>query len=120
MILRRFCHELTRQWSMVVYDGIDMVIKYLDLEPKIDAMTRGFLDPHGEKNLSKETKVLVWILEPKVVEWELQFCTQTNGVGSKEYHIVPFGELNGVPVALVARFGVISKSTDRIFISDGG
>ncbi|GJX00643.1 hypothetical protein Tco_0184556 [Tanacetum coccineum] len=29
------------------------------------------------------------------------------------------GELNGVPVALVARFGVISKGTDRIFVSHG-
>ncbi|GJR30527.1 hypothetical protein Tco_1106759 [Tanacetum coccineum] len=28
---------------------------------------------------------------------------------SKRHHIVPFGELNGIPVALVARFGVISK-----------
>ncbi|GJR18962.1 hypothetical protein Tco_0967489 [Tanacetum coccineum] len=51
-----------------------MVIKDLDLKPKIDAMMRDVL----------------------------------------EYHIVPFKELNGVPVALVARFGVISKSTDRI------
>ncbi|GJU47745.1 hypothetical protein Tco_1217300 [Tanacetum coccineum] len=29
-------------------------------------------------------------------------------------------DLNGVPVILVARFGVISKSTDRIFVSHGG
>nr|GEV21024.1 hypothetical protein [Tanacetum cinerariifolium] len=63
--------------------GIDMVIKDLDLEPKIDAMMRDFLK-------------------------------------LKRYHIVPFGELNGVPVALVARSGVISKCTDRIFISHGG
>ena len=39
---------------------------------------------------------------------------QPDGVGSKRYHIVLFGEFNGVPVAFVARFGVISKSTDRI------
>nr|GEW91390.1 UBN2 domain-containing protein [Tanacetum cinerariifolium] len=38
---------------------------------------------------------------------------------SKRHHIVPFGELNGVPVALVARFGVVSKSTDMIFVSHG-
>ncbi|GJR32080.1 hypothetical protein Tco_1108312 [Tanacetum coccineum] len=38
----------------------------------------------------------------------------------KRYHVVPYGELNGVPVALVARFGVVSKSTDRILISHGG
>ncbi|GJY23956.1 hypothetical protein Tco_0397614 [Tanacetum coccineum] len=56
--------------------GIDIVIKDLDLEPKIDAIMRDFL----------------------------------------EYHIVPYGKLNGIPVALVARFGVISKSTDSIDI----
>nr|GFA62768.1 hypothetical protein [Tanacetum cinerariifolium] len=39
---------------------------------------------------------------------------QPDGVGSKRYHIVPYGELNGIPVALMARFGVISKSTDMI------
>nr|GEX28797.1 zf-CCHC domain-containing protein/DUF4219 domain-containing protein/UBN2 domain-containing protein [Tanacetum cinerariifolium] len=38
----------------------------------------------------------------------------------ERYHIVPFGEFNGVPVALIARFGVISKSTDRIPVSQGG
>ncbi|GJZ72045.1 hypothetical protein Tco_0635896 [Tanacetum coccineum] len=47
--------------------GIYMVIKDLDLEPKIDAMMRDFLE-----------------------------------------------ELNGIPVAVVARFRVISKSTNRI------
>nr|GEU38660.1 hypothetical protein [Tanacetum cinerariifolium] len=39
---------------------------------------------------------------------EHRFCT--NGIGSKRYHIVPYGELNGIPVALVARFGVVSKT----------
>nr|GEW76717.1 reverse transcriptase domain-containing protein [Tanacetum cinerariifolium] len=38
---------------------------------------------------------------------------------SKRYHIVPYGERNGIPVALVARFGVISESADRIFVSHG-
>ncbi|GJT93185.1 hypothetical protein Tco_1082030 [Tanacetum coccineum] len=46
--------------------------------------------------------------------------SRSNGVGLKRYHIVPFGELNGVPVALVARSGVISKSTDRIRVSYDG
>nr|GEY23925.1 uncharacterized mitochondrial protein AtMg00810-like [Tanacetum cinerariifolium] len=40
-----------------------------------------------------------------------------DGIRSKRYHIIPFGELNGVPIALVARSGVISKSTNRIFVS---
>ncbi|GJU34098.1 hypothetical protein Tco_1182452 [Tanacetum coccineum] len=29
-------------------------------------------------------------------------------------------ELNGIPIALVARFGVISKNMDRIHVSRGG
>nr|GEU86252.1 reverse transcriptase domain-containing protein [Tanacetum cinerariifolium] len=34
-------------------------------------------------------------------------------------HIFPYNELNGILVVLVARFGVISKSTDMIFVSRG-
>ncbi|GKD74695.1 hypothetical protein Tco_1332977 [Tanacetum coccineum] len=33
----------------------DMIIKNLDLEPKIDAMMEDFLDPFQWKELSKET-----------------------------------------------------------------
>ncbi|GJY69230.1 hypothetical protein Tco_0472212 [Tanacetum coccineum] len=33
----------------------DMIIENLDLEPKIDAMVRDFLDPSRWKELSKET-----------------------------------------------------------------
>nr|GEX94865.1 hypothetical protein [Tanacetum cinerariifolium] len=36
-------------------DEIDMVIKDLDLEPKIAAMMRDFLDPSRQKEVSKET-----------------------------------------------------------------
>nr|GEW49076.1 integrase, catalytic region, zinc finger, CCHC-type, peptidase aspartic, catalytic [Tanacetum cinerariifolium] len=36
-------------------DVSDMVIKDLDMEPKIDAMMRDFLDPSRWKELSKET-----------------------------------------------------------------
>ncbi|GKF10420.1 hypothetical protein Tco_0048346, partial [Tanacetum coccineum] len=39
--------------------GIDMVIKDLDLEPKIDAMLREFLDPSWCKELSKETSIKI-------------------------------------------------------------
>ncbi|GJT45351.1 ribonuclease H-like domain-containing protein [Tanacetum coccineum] len=39
---------------------------------------------------------------------------QPDGVRSKRYHVVPYGELDGIPIAFVARFGLISKSTDRI------
>nr|GEX83054.1 hypothetical protein [Tanacetum cinerariifolium] len=44
----------------------------------------------------------------------------TDGVESKMYHIVPYEELSGIPVALVSRFRVISKSADRILVSHGG
>ncbi|GJW10427.1 hypothetical protein Tco_1576254 [Tanacetum coccineum] len=53
-------------------DGIDMVIKDLDLEPKDD-------------------------------------------VGSKRYYVVPYGELDGIPIAFVARFGVIYKDHNGSF-----
>ncbi|GJY86287.1 hypothetical protein Tco_0500313, partial [Tanacetum coccineum] len=55
-------------------------------------------------------------LEPKIDAMMREFW---NGVRSKRHRIVPFGELNDVPVALVARSGVISKSTDMIFVSHG-
>nr|GEY77753.1 hypothetical protein [Tanacetum cinerariifolium] len=64
-------------------DGIDMVIKNLDFEPKIDAVMRDFLEP---KSMEKASVL-----------------PQSDGVGLKRHHIVPFGEFNGVPIALVAR-----------------
>ncbi|GJX60082.1 hypothetical protein Tco_0291472 [Tanacetum coccineum] len=36
-------------------NGIDMAIKNLDLEPKVYAMMRDFLDPSRWKELSKES-----------------------------------------------------------------
>ncbi|GKC39593.1 hypothetical protein Tco_1051977 [Tanacetum coccineum] len=120
---------------------IDMVIKDLDLEPKVDAMMRDFLDPSRWKELSKETSSKILPCgdgscqaSPQVLRnpCDVGLDPQTevrrisirfaplDGVGSKRHHIVPFGELNGVPIALVARSGVISKSTDRIHVSHGG
>ncbi|GJS58234.1 hypothetical protein Tco_0653018 [Tanacetum coccineum] len=49
-----------------------------------------------------------------MVDMCIRFCTQPDGVGSKRYHIVPYGELNGIPLSLVARFGVIFKSADSM------
>ncbi|GKD19103.1 hypothetical protein Tco_1208261, partial [Tanacetum coccineum] len=51
--------------------------------------------------------------------------TEVHGISIRfaptgRYHIVPYGKLNGIPVALVARFGVIFKGTDRIRVSYGG
>nr|GFB37782.1 hypothetical protein [Tanacetum cinerariifolium] len=43
---------------------------------------------------------------------EHPFCTNR--------HVVPYGELDGSHVALVARFGVVSKSANRILVSHGG
>nr|GEZ45814.1 hypothetical protein [Tanacetum cinerariifolium] len=48
---------------------------------------------------------------------EHPFCTNWM---VKRHHVVPYGELSGIPVALEARFGVVSKSTDRIPVSHGG
>ncbi|GKD59807.1 hypothetical protein Tco_1297316 [Tanacetum coccineum] len=39
---------------------------------------------------------------------------------SKRYHVVPYRELDGIPVALMARFRVVSKSANRILVSHGG
>nr|GEV07127.1 retrovirus-related Pol polyprotein from transposon TNT 1-94 [Tanacetum cinerariifolium] len=39
---------------------------------------------------------------------------QPDRVGSKRHHIVPFREFNGVPVSLVAMFGVLSESIKSI------
>ncbi|GKC99628.1 hypothetical protein Tco_1169903 [Tanacetum coccineum] len=76
----------------------DMSIKNLDLKPTIDAMMRDFLE-----------HVLSLFLP-----------SRSNGVGSKRYHVVPYGELDGIPVAIVARFGVVFKSTDKILVSNCG
>nr|GEY74619.1 hypothetical protein [Tanacetum cinerariifolium] len=70
------------------YDGIDMVIKDLDLEPKIDAMMREFLE----------------VLQSFPVE----------RIKSKRYHIVPYEELNGIPVAFMAR---IEKKRKELYAS---
>ncbi|GKD19676.1 hypothetical protein Tco_1208834 [Tanacetum coccineum] len=51
---------------------------------------------------------------------ELDEAAVGYGVRMKRYHVIPYEELDGIPVALVARFGVISKSTDRILVSYGG
>ncbi|GJR04314.1 hypothetical protein Tco_0527298 [Tanacetum coccineum] len=47
--------------------------------------------------------MLVWILGSKSVE-RASILNQPDGVGSQRHHIVPIGELNGVSIALVARF----------------
>ncbi|GJZ20920.1 hypothetical protein Tco_0557959 [Tanacetum coccineum] len=62
----------------------DMIINILNLKPTIDAMMRDFFgtEVHG---------------------MSIRF-TPTGGFGSKRYHIVPYGELHGIPVAVVARW----------------
>nr|GEY93340.1 hypothetical protein [Tanacetum cinerariifolium] len=92
-----------------------MVKKDLDLEPKIDAMMREFLDLEvlsGGKNLAKKWAVRSFQVEmdpairrssqPMFVE-RASVLHQPNGVGSQMHHIVPIEELNGVLIALVAR-----------------
>ncbi|GJT63691.1 hypothetical protein Tco_1015171 [Tanacetum coccineum] len=48
--------------------------------------------------------MLVWILGPKSVK-RASVLHQPNGVGSQRHHIVPIEDLNGVLIALVARYG---------------
>ncbi|GKA23955.1 hypothetical protein Tco_0709988 [Tanacetum coccineum] len=94
-------------------DRIDIVIKYLDLEPKIDAMMRDFLDPSQWKELSKEMSSVGMDPQTEVCGMSILFAP------TRWCWIVHFEEFNGVLVAFVARFGVISKNTDRIRKSYG-
>nr|GEV76916.1 transposase, MuDR, MULE transposase domain protein [Tanacetum cinerariifolium] len=66
-------------------DGIDMVIKDLDLELKSFPMER--IEQGNEQPNSMERATVLH---------------QPDGVGSKWCHIVPYRELDGIPVALVA------------------
>nr|GEV71777.1 hypothetical protein [Tanacetum cinerariifolium] len=92
--LRFFDASITKLTTSGLIDGsscggIDMVIKDMDLEPKFDAMMRDFL----ELKSVERTYVLY----------------QPDGVGSQRHHIIPYEELNGVLIALVARFGVVLR-----------
>ncbi|GJY81715.1 hypothetical protein Tco_0494466 [Tanacetum coccineum] len=96
---------------------IGMVIKDLDLKPKIDVMVRDFLDPSWWKELSKETssKILpygdgsCWKTFKPFVK-RASVLHQPDGVRSQRHHIVPIEEINGVLIALVARVNI--KSDD--------
>nr|GEY06360.1 hypothetical protein [Tanacetum cinerariifolium] len=120
-------------------DGIGMVIKDLNLKPKIDAMMRDFLHSSRWEKLCRETsgeiipsrdgsrrtikvngfynpKEVLKILD-RVFGHKSMECTsvlhQPDGVGSQEGHIGSFGKLNGVLLALVARSGEeIDKMVD--------
>ncbi|GKA73268.1 zinc finger, CCHC-type containing protein [Tanacetum coccineum] len=127
--------------------GIDMVIKDLDLEPKINAMTRDFLEQVLETSPCFEKRFTMILLEHQDVisefgsssRWEKLSketgseilpsgdgsrglesveCTsvlhQPDDIGSQRHHIVPFGELNGVSIALVAWSGIISESAGKM------
>ncbi|GJY70956.1 hypothetical protein Tco_0474659 [Tanacetum coccineum] len=118
----------------------DMIIKNLDLKPTIDAMMRDFL----EISLRRFAVLPRWKELNKETSSKILPCGDGSCVGSDPQtefrgiaiamfcanlmvrsqmrlpNIVPYGELNGVPVALVARFGVLSKSADRILVSHGG
>ncbi|GJS09311.1 hypothetical protein Tco_0366107 [Tanacetum coccineum] len=95
----------------------DLIIKDLDLEPKIDATMRDFLE------MSLRSVVVLPDVgldtRTEVHGKSIRFAP-SDGVGSQRHHFVPIGDLNDVLIALVARSGVISKSTDRIIVSYGG
>ncbi|GJW46965.1 hypothetical protein Tco_0078611 [Tanacetum coccineum] len=98
----------------------------LQKETLLDVVIVEFCSPSRWKELSKETssKILpcgdgsCWKI-PKSVERAF-VLHQPDGVGWQRHHIVPYGELNGVSITLMASFGVISKSADKIFVFHGG
>nr|GEY29309.1 hypothetical protein [Tanacetum cinerariifolium] len=113
------------------------------LKPKVLSLTRGGLGKimrmyltESDSELSKETSskilpggdrscrktfkpIASLILRLMSVE-RASVLHQPDRVRSQRHHVVPIKDLNGVLISLVARFGVISKSTDRIFISHRG
>ena len=69
----------------------------------------------GINDFKEILEMLVWIFGMKFVE-----CTsalhQSDHVGSQGRHIGSLGELNGVSIALMGWFGVLTKSTcTRLF-----
>ncbi|GJY72532.1 hypothetical protein Tco_0476235 [Tanacetum coccineum] len=116
----------------------DMVIKDLDLELKVDAMMRDFLDPSWWKDLRKKmsSKILscgdrsCWktfkpvaslIAKGKLKKYRriLSLFSPSRSSESTSFK-KSLREINGILVALMATFGVISKSTNRIRVSYGG
>nr|GEY25557.1 hypothetical protein [Tanacetum cinerariifolium] len=81
--------------TFIVLEGEDIVAK--------------FFSPSRWTELSKETG-------SKILLCGDGSCWKT----LKRYHVVLYEELDGIPVALVARFGVVSKSTDKILVSHRG
>nr|GEX96162.1 hypothetical protein [Tanacetum cinerariifolium] len=86
-----------------------MVIKNLDLEPKSDAMMRDFLNKETGSKILPSRDGSCWKTFKLIASLIM-----------KRHHFVPIGELDGVSIAFVARFGVISKSTDMISFSMEG
>ncbi|GJW39433.1 hypothetical protein Tco_0065278 [Tanacetum coccineum] len=69
----------------------DMIIENLDLKPTIDAMMRNVLEALRSFPMERIEQG---------IRMSIRF--QPDGVGSKRYHVVPFEELDGIPIALVA------------------
>ncbi|GJR69432.1 hypothetical protein Tco_0015497 [Tanacetum coccineum] len=126
--------------------GIDMVIKELYLESKIDAMMREFLEQVLKMSPCFRKRFTLMLLEHQVVILEFYSpsrwkelskdtiskilpsgdgsCRNTfkpiAGLIAKRHHIVPIRELNVVLLTLVDLSRIISKSTDRVFVFHGG
>ncbi|GJW44486.1 hypothetical protein Tco_0073285 [Tanacetum coccineum] len=60
----------------------------------------------------RDTRRKIEIIAARLFSCSLGFGIRFAPTG--RYHIVPYGKLNGIPVALVARFGVIFKGMLRI------
>nr|GEW14620.1 hypothetical protein [Tanacetum cinerariifolium]GEW40464.1 hypothetical protein [Tanacetum cinerariifolium] len=106
-------------------DRIDMVIKDLNLEPKWKELSKEISSkflPCGDGYCLNTFKLVASLIAKGKLKQThaCSFPVFTVKVKSKRYHVVPYGELNGDHVAFVARFGVISKITDRIRVSYNG
>ncbi|GJX14981.1 hypothetical protein Tco_0206739 [Tanacetum coccineum] len=88
-------------------DGIDMVIK----------------DGLGAKGTSGYRCRVLWSFPVEIIEQGnkriLSLFSPSRSSESASFR-KSLRELDGIPVALVARFGVVSKSADRILVSYGG
>ncbi|GJZ98463.1 hypothetical protein Tco_0670916, partial [Tanacetum coccineum] len=116
--LHSFSLVSLRRRSPRFFSGFDRCSrKIFELEAKDRCHDEGLFGVNGIYNSEKVLKMLDF--ESESVE-----CTfvlhQPDADESQGEHLGFFGKLNGVSIALVAGSGVISKSTDRIFVSHGG
>ncbi|GKD27068.1 hypothetical protein Tco_1233282 [Tanacetum coccineum] len=79
------------------------------IEQGIGRILSLFSPSRSSESTSFRKSLRCWFGSSDRSPWnEHPFCNQPDGVGSKRYHVVPYGELDGIPISLVARIGVVS------------